>query len=852
MKNKNQFTLKTATLTKISVFTLILLLTMTLMMPFIQPGVAQIGVPQPEKTSGYISVAPTLIGVGQTATVNLFVYPLPTTYLYSPYYGGFTGITVTFVRPNGTKDTFMPLDGTGQYVPGQTQAVGTLYFFYEPNMVGDWSVSFTMPAQDVTDSYGTVQYMACTSNSATFTVTEEEQLAGLLNGYPWAQFPDENNYWDYPISSNNREWHAISGDWLGSGFTGNPVYGASCRLWQPYGSAPNTGHIVWSQPLRAGGLIGGDYGSLSYASAISLPNTVIMGGKAFTNIPNVQEFECIDLTTGEILYTMPGQISAGIHLPGNPFSQSILDPSVVLESSYGSSPTSYLFGGPGNILMPGGTWNYYDPFTGSLMLSIANVSASSYLFLDGTNLAYATTLDGQLVGWDLSKVIDINFFVSFSGPALLTGSWPAGIIWTTPMPVSILSGSTSLTAAPSIFGISSDGSTIVLKTANEYWGYSTTDGTLLWSFTLTYPVAANEQISLYGVDAFIVFDPTYSRFHCYSILTGAELWVSDSFDSTWATTWTVYYSETNDYENLYLQFSDGIIRALSLETGELVWESKSFASTEYPNNVVPYVLGMIMVGGNIYSYAGYSISYQINPIPRFAMLVCVDATTGDIKYTLNGGVWPMAASNGYVLGLGNSDGNLYCVGKGPTKTTVSAPQTAVPKGTAMVISGSVLDMSPAAQDYGSQVLFPNGVPAVADEDVSEFMDYLYMQNATLLNNPPMPAGVPVVIDAIDPSGNYVNLGEVTSDFSGMFKLMWTPDMEGEYTIVAGFGGSDSYWSSYATTAVGVGPAPAEGGEIEPEPTPEHPLISTELAIAIGVIVVAVVAAIGYVVYRRRK
>ena len=34
--------------------------------------------------------------------------------------------------------------------------------------------------------------------------------------------------------------------------------------------------------------------------------------------------------------------------------------------------------------------------------------------------------------------------------------------------------------------------------------------------------------------------------------------------------------------------------------------------------------------------------------------------------------------------------------------------------------------------------FPNGVPAVADEDMSEWMDYLYMQNATLLNNPPTP------------------------------------------------------------------------------------------------------------------
>jgi hypothetical protein len=856
MKIQNKCALKTATSTKISVFALILLLAMTFLMVFTQPSFAQIGVPQPEKTVGYISVAPTLVGVGQTATVNLWIFPLPTTYLYSPYYGCFTGITMTFIKPDGTKDTFKPVDGTGQYDPGQTEATGSLYFFYEPDMAGDWSVSFTMPAQDITDSTGTVQYMACTSEPAYFTVTEEEQLAGLLNGYPWAQLPNENTYWDYPISSNNREWSQISGDWLGSNIINFPVSGATCRLWQPYGSGPNTAHIVWKQPLKAGGIIGGDYGSLSYASAISMPSAVIMEGKAFTNIPNENNFECIDLTTGKILYKASGQITAGIHLPGNPNAQSIFDPSVVLNSSYGSSPTSYLFGGPTISLIPGlTTWNYYDPLTGSLMMSIANSTASSYTLADGTNLAYGTTIDGQLFGWDLSKIIANNFLTSFAGPSLLTGDWPAGIMWITPLPVPITAGSTASLAAPSIFGISADLSTVVIKTSNEYWGFSTEDGTQLWHFTLTYPVAANEEISLYGVDDFIVFDPTDTTFHCYSMLTGDELWVSDSFaDSPWATTWTVYWSETNDYNNLYLMFPDGTMAALSLATGKEVWHNTAFPSTEYTYNVVPYVSGMLMVGGNIYAYAGYSIGYQINPIPRFAMMTCVNASTGNITYTLNGGVWPLAAANGYVIGLGIYDGNLYCVGKGQTSTSVTIQDDVVAKGDTVLIKGNVLDQSPASQDYASQVRFPNGVPAVADEDMSEFMDYLHMQNATLLNNPPMPNGVPVTIDAIDPSGDFVHIGDVTSDFSSMFKMLWTPEEEGEYTILAGFSGSDSYWSSYAETALGVTEAPSPAGPIQPEPTEptEAPLITTEVAIIIAVAVIAVIAIVAYWALKRRK
>ena len=110
----------------------------------------------------------------------------------------------------------MPVDGTGAYVAGQMQSLGALYFFYKPNMAGNWSVSFTMPAQNITDSSGTVQYSGCTSNTAYFTVQTDPVLAGLLNGYPWAQLPNSNVYWSYPINANNREWSQISGDWTGT------------------------------------------------------------------------------------------------------------------------------------------------------------------------------------------------------------------------------------------------------------------------------------------------------------------------------------------------------------------------------------------------------------------------------------------------------------------------------------------------------------------------------------------------------------------------------------------------------------------------------------------------------------
>ena len=152
----------------------------------------------------------------------------------------------------------------------------------------------------------------------------------------------------------------------------------------------------------------------------------------------------------------------------------------------------------------------------------------------------------------------------------------------------------------------------------------------------------NEEMALYGVSDFIVLDPTASTFHCYSELTGALLWTSPSFSSSpWATTWTVYGAETNDNNNFYAIFPDGTMAAYNLVNGQQVWRSAAINSTEYTANAVPYVIGMLMVGGNIYGYAGYSEGYQINPIPRFAMMTCVNATTGDITWTLNGGVFPL-------------------------------------------------------------------------------------------------------------------------------------------------------------------------------------------------------------------
>ena len=675
---------------------LILIFAVSIGMTFVPTASAQSGVPQPEKTAGYISVAPTLIGVGQQLTVNTWVEPLPTTYNYTAYWNGFYGLTVTFVRPDGTKDTFMPTDGTGGYAAGEMQSLGALFFFYTPEMAGNWSVSFTLPAQNITWQDGTVQYAGCTSNTATFTVQTGIVLAGLLNGYPWAPLPNSNVYWSYPINDNNREWHAISGDWTGVTTTMATVNSPTQLRWQPYGSGPNTAHIVWRQPLKSGGIIGGAYGSTSYqglavSGAINFPaaaytnNEFIMDGMVYDCIPDTQayglsygQFECINEATGQIMYVANGTVTYGIHLPGNTYQQSSTAVAVgeaitLLAGSYGSYQYPYLWG---TYTVNGIVyWDYYDAFTGTLLTQINNCVGSR--LIDGTVLAFGAASSPILGGayvyrWNMTSVVN--------------NVWNTGITWKVKMPLTLYGGATSL------FAVSPDLSTVVVGTKNQYWGYSAATGASLWNLTVNYPVTSNEMFPLAQVPDFIIFDPVAATFHCYSETTGALLWTTPSFASSpWATSWTVYNSETNDLNNLYITFPDGSMRAYSLTDGTLIWTSTPIPSTEQTENVVPLTCGgLVLVDGKLYVYAGYSTHYQINPVPRFSMILCINATTGDIIYTLNGGVAPGAAANGYLTGDSVFDGSLYCLGKGPTSTSVTAEQQV---GGSVLIQGSVFDTS---------------------------------------------------------------------------------------------------------------------------------------------------------------
>ena len=175
------------------------------------------------------------------------------------------------------------------------------------------------------------------------------------------------------------------------------------------------------------------------------------------------------------------------------------------------------------------------------------------------------------------------------------------------------------------------------------------------------------------------------------------------------------------------------------------------------------------------------------------------------------------------------DNQLYCYGKGLSATTISAPETTQTLGSEILVKGTVTDQSPGQTAQGIPA---KGTPAISDDSMSAWMEYLYMQQP----QPTNATGVQVVIEALDPNNNYYEVGRTTSDASGFYRLTFMPEVPGKYTIVARFAGSESYFSSSAETAVNIDDAPSA----TPEPTqPVQSMADTYLLPSVVAIIVAI-------------
>jgi outer membrane protein assembly factor BamB len=810
-------------------------------------------------TSGFISAAPNTIGVGQQLVVNFWIQPAPQ---YPSGYAqniaisnlGYANVTVTFTKPDGTTDTFKPSNPSLAAIgvaPGWTESLGTSYFNYKPDRVGTWSVTFSFPGQTFSEQNGTqidtLYYKPCTAPAYKFVVQSEPVNAGIINGYPYSPLP--NNYWSSPVNVDNREWSQISGDWLQSGYDG------LVGKYNPYSTGPNTAHIVWRKEQVLGGLMGGDWGSYSYFAG---QVAIIMAGKVYYNKPAGGAFVCIDLRTGSQLYEANGTINIGWHwMPAY---------QVAAQQNQGI-PVAYLINTA--------TWAYYDPETGALIQTLTNVPANTQTvwFNDGSPIVYLTQRQGwnttipmkyaweSVIKWDYSKVTNRD--------------WRTGLVWNSsirqPDGLGVGDGRQSV-----CLGYYEAANVIVVKATNDgqtFMGFDATTGARIWTTNTDYFDLSF--VTGYGWGSssgpLLQFDGVTSMLIGYDIKTGKEIWRSPIGEYPWGDI-PAYYGVTIGDVRFSPRY-DGYIYAINMTNGKQIWRSDNvgvtgetvqntwtFGGSSYANNGNPYAAA----DGKV--YISSQTNYRGQPKTRGCQLYAINATTGKFVWTVSGAIAPTAISQGYLLGINDNDGYLYCFGKGKTETTVQGPMTAVQAGSDLLIQGSVTDQSPAQK----------GTPAVSDSSMTEWMNYLNMQNATLINSPPTPKGVQVHLTAIDPNGNCQDLGFATTT-GGSYGLAYRPPIPGMYTVTATFAGSESYWSSSAVTHLLVSAPPAPSASIAPSATPKpttsetavptstptasspspavppgtNPLPMSTLAI-VAAAIIAIIVVVAAIIVRKRK
>jgi outer membrane protein assembly factor BamB len=827
----------------------------------------------------YVQAGPNPVGVGQSVLIFMWVDgPMPASSLDNDVRRH--DYTLTITAPDGKKET-----KNWAVVADPTSCQ---FIRYTPTQVGTYTLEFDYPGQTYTwddpipSYFGPPQPNPWTNDvftaaNATFLLTvQEEQLPSPTNSYP---LPTE--YWTRPIEGQNTDWYKISSNWLGEPFitSGASIGGGTAGLYiartQPDGIAPNSPHIMWSKPLQDGGVVGGNntailgemyYTGGSYNTRMS--NALIMYGRLYYELPYGNSgggggWMCVDLRTGEEIWYNPDIGRSGSGLPDLNFG---LLPSLDTANQHGILPNGILFSS--NFARS------YDPTTGQpTPLNVTNVPRTDtnlaavpgpngeVIRYDVVNIGNASNPDWRLLEWNSSKAVG-------GAGGIGAGGWYSGEIDASLPSMYDYNISITLPNSDSWRVDRASLDNIMLLVQGSFGGHPTATfgsvsleganvtaislkpnsrGQVLW--TKHYPPApGNVTRGLANWDPergiFILYDKETRTMSGYSLDNGEHVWgpVESMNDYIYFRNYPAVA-----YGKVYMTGYGGILYCYDVTNGDLLWTygnggpgNSTFAGLETSYGTYPYNIDVIADGK---LYLGTTEHSPNSPLYKDAKYRCINATDGTEIWTLMGWATGMDATydriaDGFFVFLNTYDMQIYSVGKGPSATTVEAPMTAISQGESLMIRGTVMDIAAGTKQKEQAARFPNGVPAVSDESMGEWMEYVYMQKP----RPTDVTGVEVTLSVLDPNGNVYDIGNVTTDAAGMFKLLWEPLVPGEYTVIARFAGTESYWPSYAETAVGVTEAPVATPPPTPTPAPmtDMYLFGATTGIIIAIVVVGLV------------
>ncbi len=812
-------------------------------------------------------------------------------------------MTVKITNPDGSTETRGPYTG---------DATGGSHFDFAPDKVGNWTFQFFYGGQTTTTGVGFTDLKEMPSQSEVYTlVVQQEPIT--QSSYPIAPLPTK--YWETPVSAQNvQEWYKIMGPWLGTGLVGSAKTGLynESSTYNPYTDSVLSGHVLWTKPWCAGGVVGGAAGGTEdtgnyWSTRQYMPQyaPVIMNGRMYSTwYAETQGYSagivCTDLYTGETLFTIntTSVLQCGMETEWKTANMyGVVGPYLITVGTLSASET----GGtkPANV---GTQYNMYSAFTGNYVLSIVN----------GTSLTLKTDDNGNLIGYYINSTVGtMNIYnqAGLKATVNITASQPflccfnmsqalwqsgssfqwspsqnavvnfgLGVMWAKPVPTQI--NGVPINNPPLNLGISPwcalTGNSVILTSgiihmANQQPGYivlcgmDQTTGEVLMCKNYTYPEC--QSLQPFTNDQYIVINGLV-------VLVNMENWKCDAIDLStgniaWKTTLTTPYGDgtPNVYSilgginfigqangRLFIEGFGGDMWALNATTGNQLWYTNTTTLIGAPSLESPYGVWPLwpwsgtLCFSNDVAYCAVGHEYD-PPLFHGAQLLAVNLTSGELVWN-ELGFYDVSLSIAYntLLTLNCYDNQIYAFGKGPTSTTVNAPSVGVTTATPITITGTVMDVSAGVQQSQVAKDFPNGLPCVSDASQSKWMEYVYQDQVM----PSNATGVTVTLGVLDSNNNFRQIGTTTSDASGKYGFTWTPDIPGNYTLYASFAGSNSYYPSSAETYIYAStPAPT----VSPYPVQSNPLPLTEMYIAAAavamIVAVAIVGALLLVAVRKR-
>jgi len=792
---------------KISTISLTLLLIVSAMFATLPFVAGQTG--GEKMTYAFIGAIPNPVGVNQVVLLHVGV-----TQELQSVDMGWEGLSVTIKDPEGEVITLTDIttDSTGG--TGET---------FTPTKVGTYELQTHFPEQVTTETkaagsmftgYVPVGTVMLASES---DVLELEVQQDAIPYYPGQ--PEPNEYWTRPIDAQLREWWPIAGSWLwGAGTFG----GADVpNRYAPYNDyAPDSAHVLWTKPFTIGGLAGGSTGNHGLECGDAYEGkwggSLVLCGKLYYRSGAYDQpyvYHCVDIHTGEEQWAKTFQDGETLD-----FGQLFYWDSY---NYHGVFPYLYVAtGGGGFFFGPAGpeTWTAYDPYTGDWRFTIENVPAGTKVTgPNGEFFKFDVDLTAaRLAVWNMTAVIS-NEGSWGSAAHLQTHDGDVASAWT--LNVSIPTGLTG--SVQSIkFGDKIVGGS-VSTTEVTSWGINlnASEGAIgaeLFRNTWTAPPEwelGNQTVSWAGTSieegVFVVWSKETRQYYAFSTETGEHLWTTDSqyyLDFHVATETAIVYGK------LYSCGVSGIVYCYDLSNGSRLW---TYEATDPYQEILwtNYWWAQIIFITDGKLYIGHSEHSVIDPKPRGAPFQCIDAETGELLWRVDGMFRQTHWGGTGVIGdsvfatQDSYDQRVYAVGKGPSELTTSINNNVVSVGSTVMVGGTVMDVSPGTKDDNRLLRFPTGVPAVSDESMSDWMLYVYKQ----FPRPADATGVTVKFEAVNPNGEYEQLGEAISDSYGNYAFEFKPGAIGQYMIIATFQGSNSYYPSTAVTYVSVVAAEADPG-----------------------------------------